>query len=337
MNNIEIIILSILMIFLNLIFTKYNIFVDKIHTSRHKQFIVKKNIIPITGGIYLILGYLITDAYIFNFKEFYYLFIIFFLGYLSDTIKNFLPIHRLIFQGTICFLFLLYFEVKITDVRIEAFNNLLNYILVSYLFSLFCILVLMNGSNFMDGINLLSIGYFILILISVLFLSKNNGLLINIDLVQNLLIMLSFLFFMNMFNKIYLGDNGIYLLSFIVAILLIKFYSDNNVVSPYYIISLLWYPCFENLFSIIRKRIKKIDPQTPDNLHLHHLLYKKLSKIKSSLIRNNLTGFIILFFNIPIFLMNTFYYNHTKIIIFLIFTSVAFYLISYFFLKKSQN
>ena len=332
---IKICVLSFLIVLFNQVCIKYNFFLDKIQNSNHKQFIVKKKLVPITGGLYLILGYLINSAYIFNFFEFYFFLIIFLLGYSSDIIKEFLPIIRLLIQGIICFFFLVYFKINITDVRIDSFNIILDHSLVSYLFTLFCILVLMNGSNFIDGVNLLSIGYFLLVLISIILISDNYNLSSNLVLVKNLLIILTFLFLMNLFNQIFLGDSGIYLLSFIIGIILIKFHNDNELVSPYYIISLLWYPCFENLFSIIRKKKKKVNPQTADNLHIHHLLYKKFSKIKSVNIRNNLTGFTILVFNIPIFLLSSYNYNQTKSLIIIIFLSAIMYLISYNYLKKT--
>ena len=75
-----------------------------------------------------------------------------------------------------------------------------------------------------------------------------------------------------------------------------KFHKENSVVSPYYIICLLWYPCFENLFSIVRKKINKATPQESDNNHLHHLIYSELkSQKKSKITRSNLAGFIIFF------------------------------------------
>ena len=49
--------------------------------------------------------------------------------------------------------------------------------------------------------------------------------------------------------------------------------NNNYFISPYFIALLLWYPAFENLFSIIRKRIVKKDPLKPDNLHFHQLLF----------------------------------------------------------------
>ena len=113
--------------------------------------------------------------------------------------------------------------------------------------------------------------------------------------------LLTVLIFFNGFNKVFLGDGGIYFLSFIIGIVLIKFHTENSIVSPYYIICLLWYPCFENLFSILRKKLTKISPHEADNMHLHHLIYRILKLKKSKIARSNLAGFIILLFNLPIF------------------------------------
>ena len=44
-------------------------------------------------------------------------------------------------------------------------------------------------------------------------------------------------------------------------------------ISPYFIACLLWYPAYECLFSIIRKRLKKNFLTKADNKHLHHLIF----------------------------------------------------------------
>ena len=64
-----------------------------------------------------------------------------------------------------------------------------------------------------------------------------------------------------------------YTLSFIIGYNLIVIYNKTFSISPYFIILLLWYPCFENLFSIIRKNLYNVDPLSADNKHLHHYLY----------------------------------------------------------------
>ena len=47
----------------------------------------------------------------------------------------------------------------------------------------------------------------------------------------------------------------------------------NNDISPYFFISLIWYPCFENLFSILRKLNREFSPLKPDSKHLHQLIF----------------------------------------------------------------
>ena len=74
---------------------------------------------------------------------------------------------------------------------------------------------------------------------------------------------------------------------------------------------LLWYPAFENLFSIIRKQINKISFQTTDNKHLHQYLFKFFKKkfeLKNEIV-NSLTGNIIVFYNfIYFYLIKDFYF-----------------------------
>ena len=59
------------------------------------------------------------------------------------------------------FTFINFDQIFINSIRIENFDNLLSNIYFKYFFTIFCFLVLMNGSNFMDGINTLLVGYFL--------------------------------------------------------------------------------------------------------------------------------------------------------------------------------
>ena len=101
-------------------------------------------------------------------------------------------------------------------------------------------------------------------------------------------------------------------------------------------VNLLWYPAFENCFSIIRKTIQKKSPMSPDNEHLHHLLfsYFKSKKNLNQKFANSLTACTINFFNLVIFGVATLYYSKTDIQIVLILISLFFYNFCYFVLKK---
>ena len=130
-------------------------------------------------------------------------------------------------------------------------------------------LILINGTNFIDGLN----GLVILYYISIILILKLSGL--NFEVYDNtfyidyILLILSLLFVLNFLNKIYLGDSGS-LIGFLFAYYLISIYEQNPNMSPFFIILLLWYPCFENLFRVRKQRFKSLL-----NLikHFHQLLY----------------------------------------------------------------
>jgi UDP-N-acetylmuramyl pentapeptide phosphotransferase/UDP-N-acetylglucosamine-1-phosphate transferase len=141
---------------------------------------------------------------------------------------------------------------------------------------------------------------------------------------------------MNFFNKLFLGDNGAYSLSFLMGVLLINIYNLNQNISPYFIILLLWYPCFENLFSIIRKFIEKKNPLKPDNNHLHQLIYLlikkkyKLNNLKS----NNISSLIIITYNFAILYAASWDIYYTKHQLMVLSISIFLYLIIFFNLRN---
>ena len=157
--------------------------------------------------------------------------------------------------------------------------------------------MLINGSNFLDGVNTLVCGYYILIILVILYLGHYDKINYNFEDFIYLLVSLIVIILFNFFSKTYLGDSGSFLLSFIIGYQLINLYNTNlydlKYISPVFILLLLWYPALENLFSIIRKYFNNKNPSQPDNLHLHHLLFCYLNqKLKNNvkinlIIKNN--------------------------------------------------
>ena len=176
---------------------------------------------------------------------------------------------RLLFQVIIVLTFIIFNDLRIIDTRVNLIDNLLNTQIINYLFVCFCILILMNGSNFFDGLNTLNIGYYLLVYLTIFYLNMNGEIVIQNLLINNIFYIILFIYILNFFNKIFLGDSGSYLLGFIFGVFLIDLYEINNQISPFFIVLLLWYPCYETLFSIIRKNILKKSPMAPDSNHLH--------------------------------------------------------------------
>ena len=142
---------------------------------------------------------------------------------------------------------------------------------------------------------------------------------------------LFFLLLFNFFNKLYIGDSGSYLLGFSFGIFLIAIYESNSTISPFFIVLLLWYPCFENLFSIIRKYRFNTSPLKSDNKHLHQMLFYFIKKRfgLTSLSSNNLCSILINTFNILTISTGTINIFNTQFQILVIFFNIIFYIIVY--------
>ena len=335
LNFFLILLINLILFFsLNYIFFKKNILIDKKKTSTHKQ-LINRDAVPISGGIILLINCIFFD--IFNgWQNQILISLIFLVGFFADLQKLNSPLKRLILQILTIIIFVSINEIFIRSIRISLIDIYLNYNLISIIFTSFCLLILINGSNFIDGSNLQCSGYYLAVLIILQYLNSNVLLINNFEIINILFPYLLSFMILNFLNKSYFGDGGSYLLSFIVGCLFIKFQNITNI-SPYFIALVLWYPAFENFFSIIRKiRTKNIKPDEPDLLHFHHLLFKYLNS-KFSLSKNlssAIPAVIINFFNLIIFFIGTEFLYSTFELIILIFICVTLYTVFYFILLK---
>ena len=77
-------------------------------------------------------------------------------------------------------------------------------------------MILINGSNFIDGLNGLLLGYFLLILFILYKLNLLTILSFSDDYLYTFFIILIFIFILNFTNQLFLGDSGAYFLSFFI-------------------------------------------------------------------------------------------------------------------------
>ena len=324
-----------LVLFLNYSLRKFKFLIDKKY-SIHKSF-ASTNLTPISGGIVFyisIITFISTDNLYFKILITF----IFLIGLLSDI--NYLksPFKRILFQLFFIFLFIYINEIYVETIRLDIIDQLLQNIIFKIIFTSFCLLVLINGSNFIDGLNTILIGYYIIVSVICILLIKKFGL--HHTNFQNFVIILStlcVLFIFNFFGKLFSGDGGAYLISFIIGIFLINLVGFSEQISPYFVACLLWYPAYENLFSIFRKTILKKSIIKPDNRHLHHLIFlylKNKIKLKNSLL-NSISGISVNIFNMIIFYNAYQNISQTKNLIFLICMSVIVYNLIYWKLNKS--
>ena len=323
------------------ILKKFNILRDNTDYSNHK-IIGSENESPVLiGGIFIFISILIFVKFDDNLITLFYLLILL-LGVLSDIDYLPNPSLRLILQIIIITFFVITQNLSIDSLSLGFFDELLRYKELNIFFTVFCLTVLLNGSNFIDGLNGLLSGYLILICSSVTLVASSSNF-INIlypDLFKIFTISVIIFFVFNLFGRVYLGDSGSYLSSFIIGTALISINSENILISPYYVALLLWYPAFENFFSLMRRVFIKSNISIADKLHLHQLLYRYIRKKKKFNLKivNSISGMIIIIFNLPSFIVGTYYFFHTKILIIILIFNVILYCLSYFILfKNSKN
>ena len=289
------------------------------------------------GGIFLLLPLIIIYLIIDEFKSISFNLIIicssiiFFLTILED-IKYFLsPKLRLVILFFVSAMYVFFTDlpnIKISPIFIDEQN-----IIVFYSLYILSLIMIMNGFNFIDGLNGLSSFNFITIFISIYFLAD----LYQDEEIKNwsiFLILLS-LFFLILnfpFGKFFLGDSGSYLYAFLSGSTIIMLFERNDEAPTLLALLVLAYPITEIVFSIIRKSLKKFSPIAPDNLHIHQLIFDKLNGNKK--FRNNLASLLMAFFWLSPLLLVILSVQTNLRNIFLYLLYFSFYLVSYYGLSK---
>ena len=145
-------------------------------------------------------------------------------------------------------------------------------------FLLLAIGLLINATNYIDGIDGLLLIFFLSCLIYYIFLIddiETRNLLKFFAIASFLNLILNLLPSKNKF-KVFSGDSGSLFIGFFISFITIELYSSFNI-HPAILIWPLWYPVYDFLFVSINRLINKKSIFKPDNTHLHHLIYKKFN------------------------------------------------------------
>lgn len=328
MELIKLFVLLIIILSINFTFKSKNFLLS--YTGLKHQIYIQRHKVPLSGGLILLIYFLLNhnDQ---NIILIFYIFLFFLIGLIGDLdlFKN--ATLRLIIQVTLIIFFTVSLNISIIDLRVGFLNGILDNFYLNIFFVSFCFLVLINGSNFIDGCNGLAIGYYLIIYIFLFYLTKNQIIISEINLFLSLIFCLFILLIFNLLNRLFLGDNGIYIISIITGYLLIEISNLNKYISPYYIMNLLWYPAFEILFSMLRKIRSNFSPMEPDTNHLHQLLFFWYNcKLKfSQTINNSLVGITINLYNLVLIFIFSIYPENSKFQLILVIINIINYLIIY--------
>jgi len=241
---------------------------------------------PAVGGLFFfifIFFYLLLDfnnIYNFNLNFFFkqniqkifFLFcfvFIFVVGILDDRI-DLKPFTKIFFYIVISYLlFLTIPEISIKTIRLSFYKTIDLYEF-SIFFSILTFILFINSINMFDGINLQSSSLFLVVWT---YIGINSG--FNEIIINTIIFLLIFSYF-NFKKKVFLGDCGIYLLSFLSFMYLSKVYNlPSSTVNFDEIICLFLLP-LTDIFRVAFVRVKNgKSPLNADNSHFHYIVKKR--------------------------------------------------------------
>src|SRR5437899_13043818 len=162
---------------------------------------------------------------------------------------------------------------------IPGFDALLRWAPFAIAFTMFAVGGVANSVNIIDGYNGLAAGHAVIVLAAMAYVS---ALVRDAFLFTSALAMigalLGFLAWDYPQGQIFPGDGCAYWLGYWLAELSVLLVARHPEVSPWFPMLLLVYPIFETLFSMYRRKfIQRQSPGQPDRMHMHQVIYMRLT------------------------------------------------------------
>jgi UDP-GlcNAc:undecaprenyl-phosphate GlcNAc-1-phosphate transferase len=316
----------ILLIFNKKIAKKFNIFDKPDKIRKFHEFNV-----PITGGLIVFINFLIFAIFFFissnqllNFNQLFSFFItplvLYLFGLYDD--KYLIPAKKkLIFLSLfISSVLLLDNNLLVTKLNFYFTSNVYNLnFIVSLLFTTLCILLFLNALNMYDGVNIQVSFYCLVFFLFFLFKDYNSILSVTI------IISLVFFIFLNIKNKSFLGDGGVYLLAYLISYIIISNYNFKNNIKLEEIFILMLIPGLDMFRLFILRLFEKRSPLASDRNHIHHILINKFNFGKKYYL-----------FSIPSIITSLFYIFYMNFKNFYIILFFIFFYVSIIFYKKNN-
>jgi UDP-GlcNAc:undecaprenyl-phosphate GlcNAc-1-phosphate transferase len=296
---------------------------------------------PLTGGISIIVGVLISGKLYLDFNDLNGYVPLFTFNlmvssialvalFLIDDFKGLRASLRLVIQASLAL-----FMILSTDTYISNLGNMLGFGdlelgLFGIPFTVFCVVGIMNAFNMIDGINGLCSGCG---MVALLFIGFSSGLIYDSMLVLMIGSTIGFLFFnLRIVGKkraVFLGDHGSNLIGFWVAWAAI--FASQSTLYEMQPMTMIWFvaiPLLDCLGLIVSRRSRGISWTTPGRDHIHHKLMNRFSP-EGTLLVILLICFVLGSFAL---LIERYYSAQTSFALFIIFAGIY-----YFFAYYYQN
>ena len=225
---------------------------------------------------------------------------VFLAGLMEDLTKRISPFIRLVaafFSAGLGILLLngvlIRLGLPIVDGVLAAYPSL------AVLVTVFAVGGVCHSVNIIDGYNGLMGGVSVLASLAFSYVAYQLGdmLLFSVSL-SLVAALLGFLVWNFPRGLIFAGDAGAYFVGFMLAELAVLLVARHpQTLSPWFPLLVLIYPIFETVFTIVRRRQRKMAAGLPDSMHFHQVVYKRLvrwmigrSNAKHLLQRNSMTA-----------------------------------------------
>lgn len=289
---------------------------------------IHKKKVSLIGGFLFFSFYLIYFIfYILNYVEIFFTLketislllvtgMFFFIGLYDDkfNLKPNTKLYLMLFLSSCLILFNNDFAIK--ELNFSFYDKSISLGNFSVLFTVICFLCFVNACNMFDGIDL-QFGFY-LILLSTIFISKE----IMVNFYYGIIICGICFLFNNFKKKIFIGNSGTLFIGSLFAFFFIGSYTKTNLFTVDEIFLIMSIPGFDLIRVSVLRLIQGKHMFQPDNLHIHHLLIKKMSTIK--------TNFLI---QLSIILPLLIFYLSQNFLLSLMFSSTS-YLILIIYAKK---
>ena len=260
-----------------------------------------------------------NDLFLFKqnsyFSFFFYALLFYLIGTFDDKFNVSANYKFTIIAVLIVFLLWFDYDLRITHLNFTFYEKAIVLNNFSIVFTLFSFLLFINALNMIDGINLLC-GLYTLFLLIIIYIQIPN--------ILTLIIIFGLIPYLirNAQNKVFLGDGGSILLSFLLSYIIIKSYNLKNAFYADEIFLFMMIPGIDMVRVALTRIFTGLHPFSADRNHLHHIL---LTKFNSILV----TFIIITLIFVPI-IINYFIKNTLYVIL----PTVFFYFLMLYSLRK---
>jgi UDP-N-acetylmuramyl pentapeptide phosphotransferase/UDP-N-acetylglucosamine-1-phosphate transferase len=204
-------------------------------------------------------------------------------GLIEDVSKRGDVLVRLALSGVAAAMGFVLLDARITEVDLPLIDQALQFNLVSFAFTVFAVTGVANAINVIDGLNGLSSVNALLAAIGLAAVAWIVG---DSFVFQAACVLAGaiggFLAVNFPSGRIFLGDGGAYLIGLLLGLLSVILVQRNIEVSAWFPLVLLWYPIWETLYSMYRRKLRGRSTGSADALHLHTLVYRRIVRWKGS-------------------------------------------------------